>query len=468
MYGNDLKYIANGNLIRDLNRGIIAIKYNIHNLPDTIQFVNGNQIVNLYDAAGSKYKSIIYTNLATAANPCYDIAHYTSNTDSIEYRITEYFDNIENYYTSRDTTRRIFNSIGYYADNTYYHYIKDHLGNNCAVVHSAADSVVQSTMYYASGVPMAESTGRDKQPYLYNGKEFVEAHGWNAYDYGFRVYYAAIGRFTSIDPLAESTPWQSPYAYAGNRFVNAIDWMGLAQVLHWCAVDKDGNVRGSGRNGDYFVYVVDDDWDGTYEGLGGYDIIGLEIPGMWNYYKVGKPTYYIGFGGPGSNGFNGSGTINGQLMYGNKPVTETVNTTLGALWHYFTGMGEVAQNGDWSKFMFGTQSEFLSILISTYIFGEKEGHGTIDMEFVFSQFHIGDTFYDFYVTDNKLVISYGLGDGFRDANFVFEILGKIGHMLGINTPETWRADKLGSNLELPGGTPFNYAPSFIILPYYGD
>lgn len=31
-------------------------------------------------------------------------------------------------------------------------------------------------------------TGRDKQPYLYNGKEFVEAHGWNAYDYGFRGY----------------------------------------------------------------------------------------------------------------------------------------------------------------------------------------------------------------------------------------------------------------------------------------
>lgn len=92
MYGNDLKYLANGNLISDADRGISVIKYNIHNLPDTIQFVNGNQIVNLYDAAGSKYKSIIYTNLATAANPCYDIAHYTSNTDSIEYKITEYND----------------------------------------------------------------------------------------------------------------------------------------------------------------------------------------------------------------------------------------------------------------------------------------------------------------------------------------------------------------------------------------
>jgi len=223
-------YDANGNLISDADRGISVIKYNIHNLPDTIQFVNGNQIVNLYDAAGSKYKSIIYTNLATAANPCYDIAHYTSNTDSIEYKITEYNDNIETYYTSRDTTRRIFNATGYYADNTYYHYIKDHLGNNCAVVHSAADSVVQSTMYYASGVPMAESTGRDQQPYLYNGKEFVEAHGLNEYDSQARHYYATIMRTTTMDPMAEKYYHLSPYSWCGDNPVNAIDPTGMDSV----------------------------------------------------------------------------------------------------------------------------------------------------------------------------------------------------------------------------------------------
>ena len=224
-------YDANGNLISDADRGISRIKYNTLNLPDTIQFVNGNQIVNLYDAAGSKYKSIIYTNLASAANPCYDIAHYTSNTDSIEYKITEYNDNIETYYTSRDTTRRIFNATGYYADNTYYHYIKDHLGNNCAVVHSAADSVVQSTMYYASGVPMAESTGRDKQPYLYNGKEFVEAHGLNEYDSQARHYYATIMRTTTMDPMAEKYYHLSPYSWCGNNPIAFIDPDGKEKIV---------------------------------------------------------------------------------------------------------------------------------------------------------------------------------------------------------------------------------------------
>ncbi len=216
-------YDANGNLIKDKDRGIVAIHYNILNLPDTIQFVNGNQLVNLYDASGRKYKSIVYTNIATAVTPCYEIAHYTSTMDSVEYRITEYANNVEYYYTSRDTTSKIFNASGYYSDSTYYHYIKDHLGNICAVVHSIADSAVQSTKYYASGVPMAESTGRDQQPYLYNGKEFVEAHGLNEYDSQARRYYATIMRTTTMDPMAEKYYHLSPYSWCGNNPIGMVD-----------------------------------------------------------------------------------------------------------------------------------------------------------------------------------------------------------------------------------------------------
>ena len=152
---------------------ISVIKYNILNLPDTILFANGNQIVNLYDAAGHKYKSIVYTIPATAVTASYDLEHAAFDPDSIEYRVTEYNGNIENYYTSRDTTQRIFNAVGYYFDGSYYHYIKDHLGNICAVVNSTRDSVIQRTLYYASGVPMAQSWGRQMQPYLYNGKELI-------------------------------------------------------------------------------------------------------------------------------------------------------------------------------------------------------------------------------------------------------------------------------------------------------
>ena len=44
-------------------------------------------------------------------------------------------------------------------------------------------------------------------PICNNGKEFVEAHGYNTYDYGFRGYYVPAGHFTTIDPLAEQPPW---------------------------------------------------------------------------------------------------------------------------------------------------------------------------------------------------------------------------------------------------------------------
>ena len=90
------------------------------------------------------------------------------------------------------------------------------------------DFVIQRTVYYSSGVPMAQSTGQSVQPLKYNAHEYIETHGYDVYDYGFRGYYATIGRFTSIDPLCERTPWQSPYAYANNNWINQIDILGLA------------------------------------------------------------------------------------------------------------------------------------------------------------------------------------------------------------------------------------------------
>lgn len=48
-----------GNMIYDLDRNICAIKYNLLNLPDTIQFANGNLIVHQYDALGNVHETYI-------------------------------------------------------------------------------------------------------------------------------------------------------------------------------------------------------------------------------------------------------------------------------------------------------------------------------------------------------------------------------------------------------------------------
>jgi len=114
---------------------------------------------------------------------------------------------------------------GYYQNGTFYYYLKDHLGNNREVWCANTNTTVQRTQYYASGLPWASNAVDNPglQQRKYNGKEFVEMNGYDTYDYGARGYYAATGRFTSVDPLAEKHYDMSPYAYCGGNPVNRID-----------------------------------------------------------------------------------------------------------------------------------------------------------------------------------------------------------------------------------------------------
>ncbi|MDL2320539.1 RHS repeat-associated core domain-containing protein [Alistipes sp. OttesenSCG-928-B03] len=63
--------------------------------------------------------------------------------------------------------------------------------------------------------------------YLYNGKETQESFGVNYLDYGARMYDSRIGRWHSIDPLAERYLAYSPYAYCGNNPVILADSDGM-------------------------------------------------------------------------------------------------------------------------------------------------------------------------------------------------------------------------------------------------
>ncbi len=58
----DYSYDANGNMKVDLNKGIADIQYNHLNLPEFIDFGNGNSITYYYDAAGIKLKKIVSEN----------------------------------------------------------------------------------------------------------------------------------------------------------------------------------------------------------------------------------------------------------------------------------------------------------------------------------------------------------------------------------------------------------------------
>ena len=197
---------------------------------------------------------------------------------------------------------------------TQYYYHCDHLGNNCAVWDATNNSIAQCTWYYASGTPMPVSTAQGAQPYKYNGKEYVESHGYDTYDYGFRGYYATIGRFTSIDPLTERTPWQSPYTYANNNWVNLIDWKGLSgfssmhtsnaypQSYNYIVIDRNGYFLGGVDDDDNHIYMSEDsEWD-EQKGKKGLKEVGEMIFSFSTYmdmalssgFNFRVPGYYYG------------------------------------------------------------------------------------------------------------------------------------------------------------------------------
>jgi len=91
------------------------------------------------------------------------------------------------------------------------------------VVANASGASIQNTHYYPFGTAYSESTGQEKQPYKYNGKELDLRHGLNLYDYSARYMESTTGRFTSVDPLAEKYYSISPYVYVGNNPIKLVD-----------------------------------------------------------------------------------------------------------------------------------------------------------------------------------------------------------------------------------------------------
>jgi RHS repeat-associated protein len=75
--------------------------------------------------------------------------------------------------------------------------------------------------------------GRKYNPGLYRygfqGQEMdneIKGVG-NSVNYKYRMHDPRLGRFFSVDPLADSYPWNTPYAFSENRVVDAVELEGL-------------------------------------------------------------------------------------------------------------------------------------------------------------------------------------------------------------------------------------------------
>ncbi|MDR6571339.1 RHS repeat domain-containing protein, partial [Chitinophaga ginsengisegetis] len=79
--------------------------------------------------------------------------------------------------------------------------------------------------------------------YGFNGKENdneIKGEG-NEIDYGMRVYDPRIGKFLSTDPLSKQYPHYTPYQFAGNTPIQAIDLDGAEEYHFTYIKGKDGS-----------------------------------------------------------------------------------------------------------------------------------------------------------------------------------------------------------------------------------
>ena len=241
-------YDVNGNLTKDLNKGITDIQYNVLNLPSTVSFSDGSTITYTYGADGTKLRTV------------HKIGSTTTTTDYCGNVIYE-----------NGVQKLLLTEEGYItlSDSKYHYYLKDHQGNNRVVI-SQSGTVEETSHYYPFGGTFA-SAG-NVQPYKYNGKEYDSKKGLNWYDYGARHYDAALGRFETVDPSAENYFKTSLYAYCGNSPISRIDPTGA----DWYE-DKQGNLR----------------WQEGSEALKGYTNIGssasiaLGNDNYLNFYQNG-------------------------------------------------------------------------------------------------------------------------------------------------------------------------------------
>ncbi|MCD8413653.1 RHS repeat domain-containing protein, partial [Tenacibaculum finnmarkense] len=290
--GNDYTYDVNGNMTKDLNKGITKITYNHLNLPKQVTFNNSNQIEYSYDATGVKQIKTVKENngsntkstqTAYAGNFIY---HKLNNGGLLGPGATapvfklEFFNHPEGYVSPLDANDL---SKGF----KYIYQYKDHLGNvrlsytdydNNGVI-NASSEIVEESNYYPFGLKhkgynnVTNSLGNSTaQKFGFGGKELSQELGIEWMDFGARNYDAALGRWMNLDPLAEQMRRYSPYNYAFDNPVYFIDPDGMKPNDRWKS-GKDGTLTWVNNDGgDTTDYVDNVDSSGNVTSTDTYSV----------------------------------------------------------------------------------------------------------------------------------------------------------------------------------------------------
>ncbi|NRR91374.1 RHS repeat-associated core domain-containing protein [Winogradskyella undariae] len=250
----DYLYDINGNMTQDLNKGIIDIAYNHLNLPTKLNIEGDDErggIYYKYDATGVKLEKVVENYNTGKTKTTQYAGNYIYEQDNEQVpNLLKFFSQPEGYVESN-------NNGGY----DYVYQYKDHLGN-IRLSYSDADNngsvdsseIIEEKNYYPFGLQHKgynNVINGTEHPYGFNGKEEQNELGLEWLDFGARNYDASLGRWFSIDALAEFYSLVSPYNYSINNPVKYTDPDGMAP--------QDVIIEGSAENKKAFLEKINKD-----------------------------------------------------------------------------------------------------------------------------------------------------------------------------------------------------------------
>lgn len=215
-------YDKNGNMTFDA-RNNLNIEYNILNLPNKI-----------WDSVSHKYIQYVY--LADGRK----VSVIDANGNGLLYQGSAVYKKI----AGVTTLEGISFSEGYIVPVgsgtsqlfLAHYYVTDHLGSIRGIVDTNGEIQERNDYYPLGGRWDNQSSTLSSNRYKYSGKELQVVGDLNYLDYGFRMYDSSLGRWLTIDPLADKYYSTSPFAFCGNNPIGNIDYWGLG---YWSTDDPD-------------------------------------------------------------------------------------------------------------------------------------------------------------------------------------------------------------------------------------
>ena len=197
-------YDTNGALIKDLNKGISNIEYDVLGNLKCITFSNGFKTKYVYDAAGNKLRP-------THESAVTNTTDYVGNFVFEDGKLDKYL--FDGGYCSFDNSQ----------NPTFHYYEKDHLGSVRMVVNENG-TIEQVNHYYPFGGVYGDlSYNSEYQKSKYIGKEFDHMHGLDWYDHGARMYDAARVAWDKTERLYGKFNNWNLYCYGLDNPIKFID-----------------------------------------------------------------------------------------------------------------------------------------------------------------------------------------------------------------------------------------------------